>query len=337
MNKKRILITGGTGFIGAALVKRLIEVGNNVRVLDNNSRGSVKRLKSVIDNIELVTADIRDIEKVKEAARNMDAIVHLAAINGTGFFYTIPKLVLDVGIRGMLNVLDASVSEGVHELFVASSSEVYQTPTIVPTDENVLVSIPNIFNPRYSYAGEKIVSELLAINYGRTDFSRVVIFRPHNVYGPDMGWEHVLPQFILRAKENIEKYKTGLVPFSIQGNGDQTRSFIHIDDFVSGLMYVLEKGQHLNIYNIGTQEEIQIKDVAKKIVNHLGREPELIFEKLPEGSTLRRCPNISKLCALGFKPRISFDQGLPSVIEWYLANIHLQPKYERVGREQNGK
>ena len=102
--------------------------------------------------------------------------------------------------KGMINVIDACRAHGVGRLMLASSSEVYQTPPQVPTDESAPLVVPDPLNPRYSYGGGKIISELMAINYGRKFFERVLIFRPHNVYGPDMGCEHVIPQFALRLK-----------------------------------------------------------------------------------------------------------------------------------------
>lgn len=293
--------------------------GESVRVLDNNSRGALKKLGSALEKIEFVEADIRDTEVVKKASKGIDCVIHLAFINGTEFFYKKPELVLDVGVKGMLNVLDACRENGIKELVLASSSEVYQSPPKIPTDESAPLSIPDVLNPRYSYAGGKIISELLTINYGRKDFDRVVIFRPHNVYGPDMGFEHVLPQFILRAYELIKEIPTGPVKFSIQGDGSQTRAFCHIDDFIDGFIFVLKKGEHMNIYNIGNSEEITIREVAEKVVKYFGREAEIIAGPKAEGGTQRRCPNISKLKALGFSPKISFDKGLPSIIEWYTA------------------
>src|SRR2546421_571322 len=194
MTADSVLVTGGTGFIGAALVRRLVADGRAVRVLDNNSRGSCERLGRLVDRVEVVEGDIRDSNLVREAAHGVDTVVHLAAINGTEFFYSRPELVLDVAIRGMLAVVEACRAEKVTNLFVASSSEVYQTPALVPTDEGAQLVVPDVFNPRYSYGGGKIATELIAANYGRSGFHRVVVFRPHNVYGPQMGWEHVIPQ-----------------------------------------------------------------------------------------------------------------------------------------------
>lgn len=320
MKEKKFLVTGGSGFIGSALVKRLIRDGYFVRVLDNNSRGARKKLADVETKVDFIEADIRDFDAVEKAAKGMDSIIHLAFVNGTEFFYKKPELVLDVGVRGMLSVLDACRRSGIKELILASSSEVYQTPPKVPTDESVPLSIPDVLNPRYSYAGGKIISELLAINYGRTGFDRVIIFRPHNVYGPDMEFEHVIPQFILRAVELIKKTPKGKIKFPIQGDGKQTRAFIYVDDFTDGLMKVIEKGKHLNIYHIGNPEEVTIAGLAEKIMEHLGRKAQIVKGQPMVGGTLRRCPNISKLRALGFSPKISLDKGLPNIIDWYVSH-----------------
>ncbi len=314
---KRILVTGGTGFLGAALVRRLVSLNYFVRVFDNGSRSSGMPIADLSDSIELICGDIRDSQAVLDAVRGMDAVIHLAAVNGTEFFYSKPALVLDVGVRGILNVIEACQKTGVVDLIAASSSEVYQTPAIIPTDESAALIIPDPLNPRYSYGGSKIITELLVLNYGKTHFKRAVLFRPHNVYGPAMGREHVLPQFILRAVEKISQSPTGPVPFPIQGDGKQTRALIHIDDMIDGLMLLLERGEHLNIYHIGNPEEVTMADLAKKVVGYFGREIELQPTSLQWGSTERRCPHIGKMKGLGFKPKISLDAGLPSVIEWY--------------------
>jgi dTDP-glucose 4,6-dehydratase/UDP-glucose 4-epimerase len=322
---KRFLVTGGAGFIGAALVRRLVRDGHSVRVLDDGSRGREGRLHDLRDAIDYRAADIRDAVSVAAAVRGVDTVVHLAAVNGTEFFYSQPERVLDVGVRGMLAVLDACRAEKVTDLVVASSSEVYQTPAIVPTDETAPLSIPDVMNPRYSYAGSKIISELLALNYGRTGFDRVVVFRPHNVYGPDMGWEHVIPQFALRAADAVASAASSRIPFKIQGSGAETRAFVHIDDFTEGLALVIAKAAHRSLYHIGTTEEVAIADLARAVVGCLGREAELISTPAPAGATPRRCPDIDKLRALGFSPRISLADGLPGTVEWYRRNAHHRP------------
>ena len=170
-----------------------------MRSLDNDSRGSRDKLGATASEVELIVGDIRDAATVARAVQGMDGVCHLAYINGTEFFYTKPDLILEVAVKGMMNVIDGCLQHDVPELILASSSEVYQTPPRVPTDETAPLIVPDVLNPRYSYGGGKIISELLAINYGRARLRRVLVFRPHNVYGPNMGWEHVIPQFALRC------------------------------------------------------------------------------------------------------------------------------------------
>ena len=107
-------------------------------------------------------------------------------------------------MKGLLNVLDGCIKYKIKELYLASSSEVYQTPRKIPTSENEMLKVPDVYNPRYSYGTGKILTEVMGINYGRKFFKKLIIFRPHNVYGPDMGNEHVIPEFIKRMK-NIKK------------------------------------------------------------------------------------------------------------------------------------
>jgi nucleoside-diphosphate-sugar epimerase len=231
MAPKRILVTGGTGFLGSSLVRYLIQRGCTIRVLDDDSRGNVGRLQDIRSDFEFVSGDVRDPEAVRRATKGVDAVAHLAFVNGTEFFYSKPELVLEIAVKGALNTLEAAIAENVEDYYLMSSSEVYQTPPTVPTDESAPFSIPDPLNPRYSYGGGKIISELLAINYGRKRFKRLVIVRPHNAYGPNMGNEHVIPQFALRIREAAKQHLTGSVPLSIQGDGTQTRSFIYVSDF----------------------------------------------------------------------------------------------------------
>lgn len=330
MKAKKYLVTGGTGFIGSALVKRLAKDGFQVRVLDNDVRGTKERLREVEGKIEFVKADIRNSNDVLKACKNVDSIIHLAYINGTEYFYKMPELVLDVAVKGMSNIIDACIKENIRELILASSSEVYQAPPKIPTDEDVPLTVPDVFNPRYSYGGGKIISELLTINYGRKHLDRAVIFRPHNVYGPDMGWEHVIPQFVLRMKELCKNKNDKIIKFPIQGTGKEARAFCFIDDFIDGLMLILKKGEHLNIYNIGTMEEMSIKQVAAETGKYFGKSVKIIPGKLTHGSVQRRCPDISKLKKLGYNPKIPFKEGLKITAKWYDKNSDRIKKIESV-------
>jgi nucleoside-diphosphate-sugar epimerase len=310
------LVTGGTGFIGAALVRALVSRGDRVRSLDNGSRGAVRRLGDAAREVELVSGDIRDAAAVAGAMHGIDRVVHLAYVNGTEHFYKRPELVLEVAVKGIVNVIDACISSGVGELVLASSSEVYQSPPRVPTDETAPLSVPDPHNPRYSYGGGKIISELMALNYGRRHIRRVLVFRPHNVYGPDMGWEHVIPQLALRVRD-LAHAAAGPLDLQIQGTGGETRAFVHIDDLVRGVLCVLDAGEHLGIYHVGSAEEVTVADLARQIGRCFSREIRVVPGELREGSTLRRCPDISKLRALGYEPRVPLSAGLPPTVRWY--------------------
>ena len=317
---KLYLVTGGAGFIGSPLVRRLLRDGHRVRVLDNLSRGSAGRLSDIRSHVEFIEADVRDADAVRRAARGVESLCHLAAVNGTEWFYSKPEIVLDVGVKGVVNTIDACLEHDVPEYVLASSSEVYQTPPTIPTDEGAPLSVPDPLNPRFSYGGSKIISELMALNYGRRRLERVLVVRPHNVYGPDMGREHVIPQLVLRAAALAAEHPRGAVPFPIQGDGSQTRAFVHIDDFTDGLAIVLEKGAHLNIYHIGNDDEVPVRRLVELIFERIGRDFDIIPGPLTPGSPNRRRPGIDKLRALGYRPRVSLRDGLACTIDWYLTD-----------------
>lgn len=315
---KHYLVTGGTGFIGSSLTKSLIKNGYKVRVLDNESRGAIDRLKGVEGKFEFIKGDIRDKEIVEKACKGIDCIIHLAYINGTEYFYTKPELILEVGIKGIINVLDGAIKHNVKEFTLMSSSEVYQTPSIIPTPETIPLIVPDPLNPRYSYGAGKIISEILTINYGHKFFKRVMIVRPHNVYGPNMGFEHVIPQLTLRLKKIIENKKNKeVIKLPIQGSGKETRAYIYIDDFINGMLRVLEKGKHLEIYNIGITQEISVKQLVDEVGKCFNVKIKTVPGKISKGSTLRRCPDITKIKKLGFRQKISLKDGLQKTVGWY--------------------
>tara|TARA_B100000963_G_C22614261_1_gene666500 strand:+ start:803 stop:1753 length:951 start_codon:yes stop_codon:yes gene_type:complete len=308
---KTYLVTGGTGFIGSNIVKLLIKKNCNVIVFDNNSRGGLGKLKHFNKKFKFIKGDIRDKKKVLSACKNVDAVIHLAYVNGTKYFYKHPIKILEIAIKGILNIVESCIEKNIKELYLASSSEVYQTPNKIPTDENEMLKIPDIYNPRYSYGGGKILTELIGINYGRKYFKKLIIFRPHNVYGPDMGNEHVIPELINRFK-NLKGRN-----FKIQGTGKEIRSFIYIDDFIDAFNLIIKKGKHLSIYNIGTSEKINIKFLTNKISKILSKKIKIISSPIQKGGTKIRLPNILKIKKLGFKQKYRIVEGLKKTISFY--------------------
>jgi len=313
MKKKTFLVTGGTGFIGSNISKLLVNKNYNVKIFDNNSRGSISKIKKFKKKIKFIKGDIRKKDSLNKALKNTNAVIHLAYVNGTGNFYKDPIKVLDIGINGILNVINGCIKNNIKELYLASSSEVYQTPKKIPTDEKETLKIPDVYNPRYSYGGGKILTELMGVHYGKKFFNKLIIFRPHNVYGPDMGNDHVIPEFINRFK----KMKKTENKFIIKGNGNETRSFIFIDDFINAFDLILKRGKHLNIYNIGTNEQVKISKLVLKMSKIFNKKIILKKTKIAQGSAKDRCPNILKIKRLGFKQKHKLNIGLHKTINWF--------------------
>lgn len=311
-----VLVTGGCGFIGHHLVKALLKNGESVNVFDNCSRG-----QNVVDhpnckyfwcNDKDRPPDIRNFSELYEACYGqvIDEIIHLAYINGTKEFYERPDEVLDVAVRGIVNVLEVCKLCSIRKLTLASSSEVCRAKLVLP-DETIPLVIPDPFNPRYSYSAGKIISEMMAIHNAPKLFDRLLIFRPFNVYGPGMAPGHVIPDFIEQMRLMKE---TGLANmFQILGSGKETRSFCHVNDLVDGVMLMRAKGKHMGIYNIGTPVETTIEELARKMLDiAFGTEHIGIWSRgeLREGDAERRKPDITKMQQLGYEPKISLDEGL---------------------------
>ena len=269
-------VSGAGGFIGAYFVRKLLDLNCKIRAIDNFSRGNPERLRSINNpNLTIYKADVRQRSELLPVFDNCIAVFHLAAINGTENFYKHPDLVLDVCVREMLAIANASLKAKVSSLIVASSAEVYQTPKTL---------------------------------------EKVQVFRPHNVYGPDMGWKHVIPQLI----KKIEKSGTGNErTISIQGDGSQTRAFCYVGYIVDGIITMWLKGDSMNIYHIGSMQEISIKELAEQIAKIYHVRLALKSSDPNKGETSRRCPDISKIAALGYTPKVSLEDGLRKTVEWY--------------------
>lgn len=319
---KKWLVTGGCGFIGSSVVRALLARGDAVVIFDDNSRSSWKRLADVMNKIDMRFGDIRYQHSLLQAIRGCNAVIHLAAVNGTENFYKNPGKVLEVGVKGILHVMDACVAEGIQELYAASSSEVYQNAWQVPTKEDVPLIVPDPHNPRYSYGASKILTEMLCLHYAQEFFKRIIVFRPHNVYGPDAGEDHVISQLIRKALLR----QTGIVlenkeyPYEIEGTGDETRAFCHIDDAVRGIMTLIDKGECGEIYNVGIDEEISIKKLANMIGKMTAAGDCTPNGATKLGSAKRRCPDVTKLRELGWVPKVSLQDGLAQTVQWYADN-----------------
>jgi nucleoside-diphosphate-sugar epimerase len=303
-------VTGGTGFIGSSITRYLVESGHSVRVLDDNSRGQLSKLSGIKQEFEFCEGDIRNESFVQDCLKDIDAVVHLAYVNGTANFYSYPEEVLDIAIRGMQNVVSGLRHSKVSELYLASSSEVYQKPGLFPTPESVPLVVPDPFNPRFSYGLGKIVQEFMAL-HATPSLNKKVIFRPHNIYGPDMGSLHVVPELFLK----IASVDSPTVV--LKGDGSQARSMCEIQDFIQGFSLLLSHENVPEIINIGTSFETTILELALEIARQLGVEKEFLAGNAPSGETDRRLPDISKLTKLGYTPRVSIHEGIARYCKWF--------------------
>ena len=311
---KNFLITGGDGFIGSAICDMLLKHGHKVTSLDNRSR---KKKFVTNKNVKSIKCDITNIDSLMKIKGNFDSIIHLAFINGTKFFYEKPDEVIRVGLMGTYNIIKFAEKNKISNFYLSSSSEVYQTPHKIPTDENEMMKVPDAYNPRFSYGGTKIITELMSIHMGKNIFKKMIIFRPHNVFGPNMGNEHVIPEIINKIKKAVKNKKKFI---KIQGTGNETRAFNYIDDFVAGVRLLVIKNLNRGTYNIGSDRETKISQLVQKIMKLMNVDLKIKYQNLKKGSTHRRCPNIKKIKKLGYKINNTLDNGLKKTVEWYLNN-----------------
>ncbi len=318
MNKK-MLVTGGSGFIGHHLSKKLAKEKNEVTIVDNLFRGKMDvEIQELIgmENVKYVEADLTDSKSFEKLDSNYDYVYHLAAINGTKYFYEIPDKVLRTNILSTINVLDWFIKTTCKKILFSSSSETYagtmrKFGLPIPTPEEVPLCIEDIQNPRWSYGGSKIIGELLFISYAKKHNFDMSIIRYHNIYGPRMGSEHVIPNFLNRIYDKTN-------PFPIYGNA--TRAFCYVDDAIEATTLVMENencnGELLHIGN--DLEEINMEDLAKTMFKVLDYNAKIDIKPAPEGSVDRRCPNINKLKKLtGYKPNINIEEGIKLTHKYY--------------------
>ena len=321
---KNILVTGAAGFIGFHLAESLSKTSSKVTIIDNLSRG--KSDSAFLDltnrkNVRYIQADLTETDYYAQLDEYYDEIYHLAAINGTKYFYEKPQEVLRVNILSLLHLLEWIKDDRCGKFLFTSSSEAYagtirafpDADKLLPTKEDIPLCIDDVFNERYSYGGSKLTGELLTINYMRNKKSPYTIVRYHNVYGPRMGFEHVVPEFCQRIynKQN---------PFDIFG-GNDTRAFCYVTDAIDATIMVMENsGCDGHIIHIGnSNEEVKITDLAQRIIRIGNIETKLNIQPSRVGSVSRRCPDTQKLNTLtGYIPKVSLDKGLKCTLDWYL-------------------
>ena len=321
MKEEVVVVTGGGGFIGHHLVKRLIN-NSKVVVLDNFSRGTPERLIGLDDRVLIRNCDITNYDSLEKCLSDLDVkiIYHLAAINGTGNFYKIPIDIMDVGILGSYNMLSFAKKYGIKKVITASSAEVYQECEIVPTPEDVPLIVPDVKNPRFSYGLSKIYTEYYSYHFGLKHNMDISIFRPHNVFGPDMGLQHVIPQFIMEFLKQIDHEDEVLI--ETKGSLEAVRAFCFVDDIVRGLILLSEKNSGVNVYNIGNTQRVNMSELLDEIGKVLKCNYSVLqCQDQHAGGSMLRCPDITKIENLGYECRVPLAEGLSNTIKWYRDNF----------------
>jgi NAD dependent epimerase/dehydratase len=307
---KRVLVTGGDGFIGSYLVEHLCRAGARVTALAQynsfNFWGWLEDLPS-LDKINVVTGDIRDSHFCLELLKEIDVLFHLAALIPIPYSYRAPDSFLETNTRGTLNLCQAALSRGVEKIIHTSTSEVYGTAKYLPIDEN------HPLHAQSPYSASKIGADAIAVSFYCSFGLPVVIARPFNTYGPRQSARAVIPTIISQIASGLRRVKLGDLA--------STRDFTYVDDTCRGFLAVagLQDG---GIFNIGSDQEISVAGLFKLIAEIMESDAEIEVDagrKRPEESEVLRlrCDFTKLRQDSGFKPEVSLREGLKRTVDWF--------------------
>lgn len=312
---KKVLVTGGAGFIGSHVVEMLVKLGAKVTVPFRKTT-NVDFLRDVKDGIRLVEADLNNRLEVDEAMKGQEIVLNLAAAKGGGIANSLAhqaSLCRD-NLSTFLNVIDSARVAGVERFLVVSSACVYPRNATNPTpEEDGFKDAPEPANAGYGWS--KRLEEYLGGAYAQEFGMKIAIARPYNAYGPRDDFfaptSHVIPGILRRIFD-------GESPLVVWGSGTQTRSFLYVEDFARGLLEVCEKYPAADALNIGSSEEISVGELAKLLIELTGAKTNLTFDtEKPEGQPRRTCDTSKAKSKIGFQSAISLREGLSKTIDWY--------------------
>jgi nucleoside-diphosphate-sugar epimerase len=310
--QRSVVITGGAGFIGSHLVECLVQLGANVTVIDNFERGDAKNVLPYLNSVKCTKGDLRDSNFAKSALRGSEIVFDLASkLGGIRFLASYPALTIRANLQITLNTIEAARMNEVDKYLFVSSSCVYGNETPIPHREYQAAYYP----PESAYGWSKITGEAIARSYNSQYGMKVYIVRPFNVYGPRENLEqspHVIPQFITSILHGY--------PIVIYGDGEQTRSFTFVSDAVDGIMRAVQSN-HVSVpFNIGSEDETSINELARLTMKLCGTAPkvEIRYEPAIMGEIRRRVAD-SQLARtlLGWTCKIGLEGGLKKTIEWH--------------------
>lgn len=304
---KRILVTGGAGFIGSHLCERLLNEGHEVICLDNFFTGFKRNILHLLDNhrFELIRHDITQPILVE-----VDKIYHLACPASPIHYQLNPVKTIKTNVMGTINMLGLAKRVKAR-ILLASTSEVYGDPKVHPQTENYWGNV-NPIGIRSCYDEGKRVAETLMMDYHRQNKVDIRIVRIFNTYGPRMAPNdgRVVSNFILQALRGQD--------ITIYGKGEQTRSFCYIDDLLEGLIKMMEKDDFIGPVNMGNPDEFTIFDLAHKILKLTGARSKIVYNSLPPDDPSQRKPDITLAQKqLGWYPRVPLEVGLKKTIKYF--------------------
>ena len=315
---RRILVTGGTGFIGSHLVELLIKEGYKVVVYDrynpNNDWGWLEN-SEFKDDLEVILGDVRDYDSVIRATNKVDTILHLAALIGIPYSYISPLAYIRTNIEGTYNVLEAARQKSIDNVIITSTSETYGTAQSTPIDE----SHPKIGQSPYS--ASKIAADQLALSYFKSFDLPVKIIRPFNTYGPRQSLRAIIPTIISQIKLGNKEIKLG--------NLSPTRDLTYVTDTCWGFIKIMNSHEVVGEeVNLGMDEEISIKDLTDLISKLLGKEIKITQEDdrvRPAASEVERlrCNNKKITQLTNWKPKLNIKEGLKLTIDWFSKDENL--------------
>jgi len=319
---RNVLVTGADGFIGSHLVELLVKQGDHVKALTYyNSFNNWGWLEDsdVVDQIEVISGDIRDSNFCQNIVRNVDVVFNLAALIGIPYSYSAPQSYIDTNITGTLNLCSASLKSGVSKFIQTSTSEVYGTAIQVPISES------HPLQPQSPYSASKIGSDSIALSFYNSFQLPVVIARPFNTYGPRQSARAVIPTIIGQlAKQNKS--------LSI-GDLNPTRDFTYVEDTSIGINLLSTVNDiEGEVFNIGSNFEISIGDLVKKISKLMQIDINILSDNKrirPPNSEVFRlwCDNSKLVEKTNFMPKFSLDEGLKMTIDWFSDDKNLS-KYK---------
>jgi UDP-glucuronate decarboxylase len=303
-----ILVTGGAGFIGSHLCRRLVAAGKEVVCLDNLYTGTVENISDLMGHgkFRFINKNVFEPCSLKKISR----IYHLACPASPVHYQRDPIFTLKTCFNGTLNMLELARCTGA-TILLASTSEVYGDPLIHPQKEDYRGNV-SITGPRSCYDEGKRVAESLMMNYHMNAGIDIRIVRIFNTYGPGMGLGdgRVISNFFAQSLQNQD--------ITIYGNGMQTRSFCYVDDMVDALMLMMENRGFLGAVNLGNPDEITILELAHKIIKISSSQSSLVFKDLPVDDPLRRKPDVSLARQkLNWQPKTSIDDGLRICLHYF--------------------